>query len=59
MQPGILSIQVEDESDMFHKFSLLKDHDINYVLPTQIGLNKGEISNERDRIHRRRDDKIT
>lgn len=59
MQPDIPSIEVEDESDMFHKFSLLKDHDINYVLPTQIILNKGEISNERDRVHRRRDDKVT
>lgn len=36
MQPGILSIQVEDRSDMFHKFSLLKDHNINYALPTQV-----------------------
>ena len=40
MQPGILSIQVEDRSDMFHKFSLLKDHDINYALPTQVIPNK-------------------
>lgn len=40
MQPGILSIQVEDRSDMFYKFRLLKDHDINYALPTEITTNK-------------------
>lgn len=64
MQPGILYIQVEDRSDMFHKFSLLKDHDVNYALPTEVIPNQKMYQgvrevDERDRIHRRRDDQTT
>lgn len=47
MQPGILSIKVEDKSDMFHKFSLLKDEDISYELPSQVGLSNDQIQGVR------------
>lgn len=43
MKLGILSIQVEDRSDSFNKFSLLQDHDINYITPSKIQLTNNTI----------------
>lgn len=52
------TINIEDESDMFHKFSLLKDEDVRYELPSQVGkdivFNKGEDNDERINLYRRR-----
>lgn len=57
MRPGVF-IKIEDDGDRFHKLSLLKDEDVRYELPSQVGkdivFNKGEDNDERINLYRRR-----
>ena len=53
MSPGLF-IKIEDEGDRFNKFSLLKDEDVRYEQPSQVGKDyKGDDYDERIDLYRR------